>query len=335
MFSIATTDRSCPSIDTGSGQDQNGRGPRPARRGNSCRCPRSKAGRKRLPVCYCLWLPVSMPCFDWYWEATDGTSLFFRECRPSGPPKALLCLVHGHGDHSGMYSQAMRQLAAAGFAVCAFDLRGHGRSEGPIGDAPSYEQLLDDVGLLLSEAERRFAPDLPVFLFGHSHGGGLVLNYGLRRRPRLRGVIATSPWLRLAFRLPPWMDVLARFPHLVKPDYGVASRDERRLPDIVGGGRAKPRDELVHRTITPRLFFASRDAGDWALRHAGEFPLPLLVVHGVQDRATSIDASRRFVEMAPGDATFVPCQELRHLIHVEGVEENLFGIVSSWMESRV
>lgn len=268
-------------------------------------------------------------------RASDGTKLFFRSCCPAFPPEAALFLVHGHGDHSGMYGDAMRNLAVAGFAVCAFDLRGHGRSEGPIGDAPSYEQLLDDIDLLLHEARQRFGSEVPLFLFGHSHGGGLVLNYALRRHPCLNGVIATSPWLALAFRLPPWVAVFARLLHLVRPDYGVAPQDERRLPDIVGRGRAKPRDELVHRTITPRLFFASRDAGDWALRHAGSFSLPLLVMHGTQDRTTSMEASRRFVEAVHGDATFVPCPELRHLIHVEGIEEDVFTQVMSWMRSHI
>jgi alpha-beta hydrolase superfamily lysophospholipase len=268
-------------------------------------------------------------------EAGDGTPLFFRRCSTPARPVAILCIVHGHGDHSGMYEDAMAQVARSGYAVCAFDLRGHGRSGGPRGDSPTYRQLLDDVGLLLEEGVRCFGADLPCFLFGHSHGGGLVLNYALQRRPVLNGVIATSPWLRLAFRPPRWMVALARLLHVVAPDFGVAPRDERKaLPDLVGRGRPKPRDEMVHRVITARLLFESRDAGDWALRHAAEFPLPLLVMHGVDDRATSPEASRQFVASVPGDATFLPLTGLRHLIHVEEIEEELFARAIAWMDAR-
>jgi alpha-beta hydrolase superfamily lysophospholipase len=272
---------------------------------------------------------------EWVCAAGDGTPLFFRRCCPSAPPVGILCLVHGHGDHSGMYADAMTLLSKSGYAVCALDLRGHGRSGGPRGDSPTYQLLLDDVGLLLEEGVRCFGTDLPRFLFGHSQGGGLVLNYALRRRPALNGVIASSPWLRLAFRPPRWMAALARVLHVVAPDYGVAPRDERKaLPDLVGRGRPKPRDEMVHRIITARLFFESRDAGDWALRHAGEFPLPLLVMHGVDDRATSPEASTQFVQRVSGDATFVPLTGLRHLIHVEEIEEEIFSRAVEWMDAR-
>jgi len=272
---------------------------------------------------------------EWFCRATDGTELFFRSARPAAQPGAVLCLVHGHGDHCGMYGDAMRLLAARGFAVCGFDLRGHGRSGGPRGDSPSYEQLMDDVALLLSQTVERFGGDAPRFLFGHSHGGGLVINYALRRRPVLNGVIATSPWLKLAFRPSPVMSLLAHVLRVVRPGLGVSPKDERRLPDMVGTGRPKPRDEMVHRVITPRLFFSTREANEWALRNAARFPLPLLVIHGEADRATSIDASRAFAAAVPGDATFLPLAGMRHLIHVEGVEEPLFEHVAAWMRAHL
>jgi alpha-beta hydrolase superfamily lysophospholipase len=234
-----------------------------------------------------------------------------------------------------MYADAMGNLAGAGIAVAALDLRGHGRSDGPRGDAPSYEQLLDDVGLLLREAQRLFGQGVPRFLFGNSQGGSLVLNYALRRRPVVSGVIASSPWLRLAFRLPPWVAALARFLRVVRPDYCLTQKDPKLLPDMVGRGCPKPRDEMVHRTISPRTFFESRDAGDWALRNAAAFPSPLLLIHGDQDRVTSIEASEQFAARAPGDVTFIAVPGLRHLIHVEQIEEEVFSRVISWIGARV
>src|SRR5882724_6099377 len=59
---------------------------------------------------------------------TGGLQLFGRTWRPESPPRATLVLVHGYAEHSGRYEYAGSSLAERGYAVCALDLRGHGRS---------------------------------------------------------------------------------------------------------------------------------------------------------------------------------------------------------------
>jgi alpha-beta hydrolase superfamily lysophospholipase len=62
---------------------------------------------------------------------------------------------------------------------------------------------MDDIGRLIQEADRS-SHGLPQYLYGHSRGGIFVLNYVLQRRPRLAGVIASSPALETAFTPPAW-----------------------------------------------------------------------------------------------------------------------------------
>lgn len=58
------------------------------------------------------------------------------------------------------------------------DLRGHGASQGPTGDAPTVEQVLVDANTVLDFVEQNEQDSkLPLFLGGHSSGGGFVLNY--------------------------------------------------------------------------------------------------------------------------------------------------------------
>ena len=87
--------------------------------------------------------------------------------------KAIVCLVHGLGEHSGRYAHVAAALNDAGYALLGFDLRGHGKSGGPRGHTPSYETLMDDIGRLLAEAGQRY-PGQPQFLYGHSLGGNLA-----------------------------------------------------------------------------------------------------------------------------------------------------------------
>ena len=135
---------------------------------------------------------------DTNWTSADGLPLVGRCWEPAGEPRAVVCLVHGLGEHSGRYAHVAAALNDAGYAVLACDKRGHGRSGGKRGHTPSYEALMTDIDLLLAQAEQRF-PGKPRFLYGHSLGGNEVLNYALRRKPDLAGVVATSPGLRTAF----------------------------------------------------------------------------------------------------------------------------------------
>src|SRR5919199_2405933 len=134
--------------------------------------------------------PVEL--IEFGWRAADGVRLYGQGWQPQGEPLAVVCLVHGQGEHSGRYAGLAAALVEAGYAVLAFDLRGHGRSEGQRGHTPSYDAWLGDIARLLEEAGNRF-PRRPRFLYGHSMGGNLVLGYALRRAHAdpLAGVIAS------------------------------------------------------------------------------------------------------------------------------------------------
>ena len=103
-----------------------------------------------------------------------------------------------------------RYFTEAGFAVVAFDIRGHGTSEGKRGHTPSYDLLMDDIEGVYDKVKSDY-PDAPVVLFGHSMGGNLILNFILRRKRKVAGVIVTGPYLKLGFEPPKWKIILLLF----------------------------------------------------------------------------------------------------------------------------
>src|SRR5437763_11955025 len=127
-----------------------------------------------------------------------GTSLYTQRWLPDGEPAGVVALVHGLGEHSGRYARVAAALTGAGYAVCAFDLRGHGRSPGRRGDT-RFGPALEDIDELLDDAGQRFG-DRPQFLYGHSLGGLLVLSHGLARRRAVAGVVCSGPALRSPLR---------------------------------------------------------------------------------------------------------------------------------------
>lgn len=107
------------------------------------------------------------------YEGADGTSLAGFRWSAGGPPRALLQLAHGAGEHSGRYLEPLAPIVEAGFEVWTADHRGHGLTSGMAhlgdfgpGGAPA---AVEDMAVLARRA-RAERPGLPLILMGHSMG---------------------------------------------------------------------------------------------------------------------------------------------------------------------
>ncbi len=269
------------------------------------------------------------------WESKDGIKFHIQGWEPDKKPKAVVALVHGHGEHVGRYAHVGQTLAKAGYALAGFDQRGHGMTGGPRGHAPSLDALLDDIASFLTLLKKRY-PGLPRFLYGHSMGGNEVINFAMRRKPALAGVIATGPWLRAAFEPPAIKTILGRIMNNIAPafaqDTGLETAAISRDADVV---RAYEQDPLVHEKMSARLFVSMTDAGQWALEHAAEFPLPLLLMHGTADRLTSAQASREFAERGGKRVTWRAWEGWYHEIHNEPDKSRVLTVMINWMDAHL
>jgi alpha-beta hydrolase superfamily lysophospholipase len=272
---------------------------------------------------------------EWKWTSHDGLEMYAQSWEPDEDPKAVVCLVHGLGEHSGRYAHAGKAFTEAGFALAGFDLRGHGKSGGPRGHTSSYEALMDDIGKFIGLIANDYS-QLPRFLYGHSLGGNQVINFALRRNSELLGVIATGPWLELAFQPPPSKVMLGKIMNTIFPGFAQASGLETSaLSHDAEVVKAYENDPLVHDRISARLFVNTFDTGLWALNHAEEIPMPLLLMHGGADRITSPEASRQFAESAGEKVTLRIWDDLYHEIHNEPEKGEVFEFMIDWMNSQL
>lgn len=272
-----------------------------------------------------------MRSYEFIMKTHDGLNLLARTWEPGGDPAGAICIVHGLGEHGGRYVDLAEYLTARGWAVIAIDLRGHGRSEGRRGHISSYEALMDDISILLEEASGRY-PGQPLFLFGQSMGGNLVINHALRRKSGIAGVIASSPMLRTAFKPPYWKTIIGKFLRPVLPLLPlyneVRAADLSRDPDVVSAYESDP---LVHDRLTLR-FYDVLLAGEWAIRHAADLEVPTLIMHGDRDRVTSPEASGEFSARAGDICTFKVWEGFYHEIHNEPGREVAIDYLIGWLE---
>ncbi len=75
------------------------------------------------------------------------------------------------------------------------DIRGHGNSSGPRGDAPEIETVWQDVSVMIDHVRAQY-PNVPLYLAGHSSGAGLLLNYAAwPSHKKVDGLILLAPYL--------------------------------------------------------------------------------------------------------------------------------------------
>lgn len=271
------------------------------------------------------------------WRCGDGTRMFACAHEPEtrSGVRAVIGIVHGMGEHTELYRHVAEMFVEQGYAVLLFDQRGHGQTEGQRGHAPTYEHLLEGIDRMLEEADKRY-PGVPRFLYGHSMGGNVTVNYLLRRKPDIQGAIISSPWLKLAFDPPKLTYVMGSLMERLYPQYSNyrPMRPNNLTSDPVMIRRIEE-DTVRHGHITARFFFGVARAGRWALQHAAELGVPILLLHGGNDKVTSIHASRQFSERSLGKAEFREWPGLKHELHNELDRDTVFTAMVDWVERRL
>jgi alpha-beta hydrolase superfamily lysophospholipase len=248
--------------------------------------------------------------------------------------KAVIILVHGLGEHVHRYLYWAELFKKEEIGFLGVDLPGHGRSEGRRGNIKNYALTREMLDILLKNCNHIF-PGSPVFIYGHSLGGGIVLDYLLKSNPKIKGAIVTSPWLRLSFEPSKGKMAIASLmkyilPGLVQPsglNVNHISHDESVVAKYKN-------DPLVHGNISVALFSGAMSAAESSLASASDLRVPTLLLHGNDDLITSPDGSREFagktklVELKIWDKGY-------HELHNEPFKDDVFKYIINWIKKQI
>ena len=250
--------------------------------------------------------------------------------------KGVVVLVHGLGEHGGRYKEnVIPLLVETGFAVIAFDNFGHGKSGGKRGHCPSYGALLDLLETMIEKANEHFK-NLPLFLYGHSMGGNLVLNYGLRHKEsRIQGIVATSPYLRLAFKPPLWKMVLGKLMLGIWPSLTMPSGlDPKGISRITEEVKSYLEDPLVHDKVSPMFSFPIMEAGDWAIANASRLKVETLLLHGMADPIIDFRGTEEFHRNSK-KTTLKLFEGGYHELHHDACKNEVLSTIQIWLREKI
>lgn len=263
----------------------------------------------------------------------DGLELFAQLWRAQSP-KATVALVHGIAEHSSRYRHVGEFLAARGYSVYTFDLRGHGHSPGQRSLVRHMDEYASDVAAFLTWV-RTVAPPVPLFLLGHSMGGLIVSYYVLSQQPDLQGVVLSAPAVKLPGVSPVLVAVgrvLARLlPSLPmrQIEFAAISRD----PLVI---EASAKDMLTyHGGVPAATGMAMLQAIAYVQQQRTQWRLPVLILQGSADRIIEPTGSRELYAAIPvTDKTLKWYEGLYHEIFNEPEKEVVMGDICAWLDSK-
>lgn len=279
-----------------------------------------------------------MKTFELKWEGRDGIKFFTQGWEPDSDPKAALALIHGLGEHTGRYAHVGKVMTDAGYALVGFDLRGHGKSGGARGHSSSLDTYMQDIHQFFRLVAQRY-PDIPHFLYGHSLGGLLSLSYAIQYDEALKGVIVTGAALRSSLQEQKTKIAIAKLIGSFLPamtiqsglDPTTISRDQKVVDAYVS-------DKLVHYSTSFGFGKAALSAIDLCFARAGEFAIPLLMMHGTGDKLTYPSGSEDFARLAgeAGNAvTLKLWDDLYHELHNEPEKAEVFKFMTEWLDKQL
>ncbi|KAG0734310.1 hypothetical protein G6F57_012016 [Rhizopus arrhizus] len=266
---------------------------------------------------------------DEWIKTEDGNDIFTKTWKAISTPIATLVLIHGFGEHVARYDRMCSYFASQGIECYAYDQRGWG------------ETALEDVNNAVIKMKRE---NIPLFLMGHSMGGGVILNY-LSRSDKYKGVklidgsIASSPLVTLSMPIPAPKYYGLRMISNLLPNFtiqaGVDPNGISHDPEEVNKFRQDP---LVHDYATLNTLKSMIDAGSDILKSRAKLiECPILYSHGDADPINSHTSCVKACELTRSkDKEMKSWAGLYHELHNETLSERqqILNYYLDWIKNR-
>ena len=273
-------------------------------------------------------------------SGTQNTNLFEQSWKPlNGPTKAILIIVHGLKDHSDRYAEVARKLTQNGFGVYAFDLRGHGDSEGRRVWTDSFDDYITDLELFYDYVHK-LEPNQPIYLFGHSMGGAIVTSFVLKHqnlytRP-VEGMVLSAPALKPGEDINGFLIGVTKMLGSITPSLAVLDLDDDKFsrdPKVV---QDMKNDPLIYHGKGP-----ARTAKELLKALASiqermtDVTIPFITLHGTKDGLTNPDGSREIFKLAKAKDKSIRIYEgvYHDLLH-EPEKDKIYGDMLAWLNAQ-
>ncbi len=265
-------------------------------------------------------------------EGKGDVRLFQQFWRPN-EVRASLVVMHGLKDHSGRYAPLAERLVQKGYAVYAFDLRGHGRSEGERVWVDSFDDYVDDLEAFVRAVKHREGGK-PIFVMGHSMGGAIAALLALERKPELCGVILSAPAIRVD--VPGVLVGITKATAALFPRAPLLSLDLDKFSRDPNAVQSLKTDRFIHQPAGPARTAAELFRAMERIRaRQAELEVAVLALHGTADVVTDPEGTKALVADARSrEKTLKLYEGYYHALLEEPGKEQVATDLIQWMDGK-
>jgi alpha-beta hydrolase superfamily lysophospholipase len=297
---------------------------------SACAAPAYVAGKRVPPA-----VPDDVVHHESYLNGKDGVMLLTQSWLPkNGEAKAVVIVVHGLKDCSDHYADFAHALTQHGYAVYAYDQRGHGDSAGDRVWVGHFSDLTDDLGSFV-ERVRKEQPDKPFFIFGHSMGGAVVTLYTIAKQPPANGLVLSGAALKADAGA-----VLRGSVHLfstLAPTLAIFELKDEDFSRDKAVVDAMKTDPLVFDGKGPARTAGEVLNGINEIRdRSAELKVPFLAMHGSADKVTPPEGDDDLVANASStDKTAKKYEGLYHDLLHEPEKAQVTADIVTWLDGHL
>jgi len=261
------------------------------------------------PPAEALSAPGARTATEHTFQTHDDVALFYRHWAATAEKaRGAIVIFHRGHEHSGRMDHLPGELDLPDFDFFAWDARGHGRSPGPRGHAPSFGTSVRDVQTFIEHIGTRhgFAPEA-IAVIAQSVGAVVVATWAHDYAPRIRGLVLASPAFKVKLYVPLALPGL-RLLRALRGNFFVTSYVKAKLlthdPVRIASYDADP---LLARAISVDILLGLDEASTRIVADAAAITLPTQLL---------ISGSDWVVQHAPQHAFFARLGSPRKEKHV-------------------
>ena len=275
-----------------------------------------------------------------FFEGRELKKLFYQYWLPdSGEIKAYIIAIHEWGTHSDRLKHSAEYLTEKGYAVYAFDLRGHWRNTGDIpGHIDSIDHLQKDT-LLFMDMLREIAKDKKIFLMGHSFGGLMSLIFAINH-PNLSGVLISSPLLGMFLKLSMGKKVIKSISKTLaklSPNKILDNLiDQNQLTSDLKILREHIADKHKIEVISAKSATEIDKFSKWTIENASKLLCPIFIMQAGDDKIIDKEKTKQFFEQVKyKDKTYREYDGFLHELWNEKGRAQVYQDIYVWLEKHL
>ena len=226
------------------------------------------------------------------------TTLFYRAWTPADAKRAVILVHRGH-EHSGRLVDVVEELGLKDAACFAWDSRGHGKSPGDRGYAPSFSRIVKDLDAFVRHVSTTHGIAIEdMVVLGHSVGAVTVATWVHDFAPRIRAMVLVTPALKVKLYVP-FARTGLKLLQAMRGDrksYVQSYVKPTMLTHDAEQAKRYADDPLITKAIAVNVLLDLYEVSERIVADAGAIRVPALVLAGGADWVVDVKEQQKFFD---------------------------------------